>query len=75
MKKFYYRLLAKGYKTQFRIGGQLISTEELLGEEKVDSVYYSKRKYVVANDEDVAKALIREKLGRKWKGFQLEKVN
>ena len=61
MKKFYYRLMAPGYK-------EVGKDEE--GEPVIWNVaHYSDVKKVYSADEDTARAEIRTKLKRKWVGF------
>lgn len=65
MKKWYYRLLCRGKRTQISIKNKLYDVD-------YNVPFLSPIKYVVANDEDVARASIRVKLtDYKWTGFVL----
>lgn len=58
MKKYMYRLMTKGFRK--------------LSDTKTWNVaHYSKPKYVMAKNEDLARGMIREKLSRKWLGFRM----
>jgi hypothetical protein len=61
--KWYYRLMTKGY----------IEKRYKKEEVRWNVPHYSKVKYVYANDEDTARAMIRSKLKNKWTGFRLIK--
>ena len=70
MKKWYYRLIAKGYKTQIMIRGKLVNIKDISDKEKWNVPHLSKVKYVYEPNEDIARASIREKLtNNKWTGF------
>ena len=73
MKKWYYRLITKGYKTQIMIRGKLVDVKDISDKEKWNVPHLSKIKYVYApNDEDVARFMIEEELTeRKWTGFTM----
>ena len=73
MKKYKYRLMAKGLKKEVIIAGQRISCKRIFGKETIDSVYYSKEYSVIGNNEKVIRYEIEQKLGHKWSGFRLIK--
>jgi len=73
--KFYYRLMAKGQKTHLMIAGQLISATKLFGKPHIESIYYSKEKYVFATELSVAMNEMYNQLGTKWSGYRLSSVD
>lgn len=64
MKKFHYRLMCAGIKNVVVLFGKPYPLPT-----PWHAPYYSDERYVVANDEEIARAEIREKLRRKWTGF------
>ena len=75
MNKFYYKLVAKGKKTKVIIADQLIDCKDIFDKESIDSLFFSKPKYVYAKDEDTARIKIQDKLTNvKWTGFVLLNV-
>ena len=59
--KYYYMLMTSGY----------IDKRYKNKVKRWNVPHYSKVKYVIAKDEDVARSMIREKLKNKWTGFRL----
>ena len=64
MKKYYYKLMAKG-KSAYLLGRPIGRMR--------DVIYWSREKYVVAKSEEIARVMIREKLKKKWLGFKIIK--
>lgn len=76
MNKYFYVLMAKGYIDKNYLPKSYRNKSEKIKKEKTkikrwNVPHYSDVKYVVAKDEDVARAMIREKLKSKWTGFRL----
>jgi hypothetical protein len=71
MEKYFYRLIARG-TVEKTYNGDLVDEEQKV---TWNVPHYSKLKYVVAKDLDVARALMREHLTeRKWTGYRLVHV-
>jgi len=69
MKKIYYRLMARGTTSKCRIRNKIVDVKDIYDKEVFNVPFLSPIKYVVAKDEDVARAMIREKLtNNKWTG-------
>ena len=62
MKKHYYRLMAKGFRELINRDGNKI---------RWNVPHYSKLKYVMAKDEELARFEIRNMLSDKWIGFRI----
>lgn len=64
MRKYHYVLMTKGVKKIANIKGVRYGVNW-------NAPYYSKVKYLLANDEDMARNEIKKQLKRKWIGFML----